>query len=214
MVLKKLTGAKGYIKLDGAVWADADFDFKLMRGAATHARSGKHSDVNYPGKLSATITAKNIMRSGAMMGGQITDTATTGAAETLKDHVTLTADGDTAMDDTTIASASRIRVTVETAAVTTAGTLDLVGEDANGNAIFEQLAVGLLGIGEYATSRRQFKKLYRVYNNGIRSATGALIVAAIAGASTYTVTGAPKYYDLEFGGLDEVTGNVHQGLRG
>jgi hypothetical protein len=142
-----------------------------------------------------------------MMGGQITDAATTGAAETLKDHVTLTADADTAMDDTTIASPSRIRITVETAAITTAGTLDLVGEDVNGNAIFEQVIVGLLGIGEYVTSGKQFKKLYRVYNTGIRSTTGTLVIASIAGASTYTVGAAPKYYDLEFGGLDSVTGN-------
>lgn len=76
MAIVALTGANGTMKYcthDGSLslWADASFDFKLSTSTASHPRTGKRSDYNVPGKLSVSISAKNIQRSGEMMMGQI-----------------------------------------------------------------------------------------------------------------------------------------------
>lgn len=82
MAITALTGANGtmkYCTADGSLslWADASFDFKLSTSTASHPRTGKRSDYNVPGKLSVSISAKNILRSAEMMMSQISDDGTT-----------------------------------------------------------------------------------------------------------------------------------------
>lgn len=82
MAITALTGANGTIKYCTAggslsLWADASFDFKLTTSTASHPRTGKRSDWNTAGKLSVSISAKNILRSGEMMMSQISDDGTT-----------------------------------------------------------------------------------------------------------------------------------------
>jgi hypothetical protein len=92
--------------------------------------------------------------------------------------------------------------------MTTAGTLTVIGTDANGNAIEEPLSIGTLGVGEYVTGKLLFKTVTGVYVTGIRSTSGGTItLTSIVGAAAYSVTANPMSYDLIFGGVDSVTGN-------
>jgi hypothetical protein len=206
MTLTKLTGAQGYIKVAGSLWADADFDFKLSTSPASHARTGKRSDIQYPGKLKVSISAKNIMRNGAYMGGEISSAATTGTDGTIKSGVALTADGFTASTTPSISTPSRVRLTCAALAIATGGTIEIMGTDADGTYISDPVAIGAIGIGEYVTSSKVFKTVTGVYVYGVRSASGTITVTSLAASSSYTV-GTPKSYDLEFGGIDSVTGN-------
>jgi len=132
----------------------------------------------------------------AWLAAMITATPTTGAAEELKTGVTLSADGATAMTDTEIASPSRVKATVATAAITTAGEYDIVGEDASGEHITDTLTFTDEGVGEFQLTEKLFKKVYYGYNRGIRSATGTLTIASIAGDSSATLSPTQKTFSL------------------
>ena len=196
MTQDNYTGVQGAVTYAGSPLAVSEFSFTVTRGLASHARSGKWSDLNKPGKVSVTGKITRIQTNATLIAAALTGTPTTGSVETLKDHVAVTADGATAMDDTSIATASRIRATVETSAITTGGHLDFVGEDVNGNRVVESVDVGTIGIGEYVTTRGTFLKLYYVYVTDIRSSgNGTLVIASIAGDSTANV-GEPKFFTL------------------
>jgi hypothetical protein len=208
MTLHHLTGVQGYIKLDSVTWADANVTFVMSQASATAARGGKWSDLNLPGKKSCTITAKNIMRTAARMGGMLTDTSTSGTAGTVTTAFTIAADGWHASTTPTIATPSRIRLTVGTAPLTVAGVVTIIGTDVNGDPLEEAISIGLIGIGEYVTGTKLFKTVTGCYNTTAYSATGTLTMTSLAGASSYETTANPKSYALEFGGYDSVTGNT------
>jgi hypothetical protein len=218
MTLVQLTGAQGYISKSAApaavsLWADADFDFKLSTSPASHPRTGKRSDFSVPGKLSVSISAKNVMKSAAMMGGQITDAATTGGAQVM--HAGLTAPGAdteniTDMTETHAGggtgTASRIRFIARGNTITTGGVAIIVGTNGADQAIVERvvLAAAILG-GTCGTSSGLFKTVLNVALLGTIG-TGTVEVASIVGDATYSV-GTPEIYNLEFGGVDAVSGN-------
>jgi hypothetical protein len=108
--------------------------------------------------------------------------------------------------DTSIATPSRIRLTVATAEIDTAGYITVVGEDVNGNGLTEEVYVGLLGIGEYATTTNVFKQAYGTYNHGVVSATGTFTIASITGDSSAGV-GEPKIWDM-VARTDDGTNNI------
>jgi hypothetical protein len=208
MTLRHLTGAQGVVKVGGVVWADATINFTLNQASASAKRGGKRSQLNLPGELSCTISAKNIMRTGAKIGGMLTDASTSGSAGTIKSGISVSADGWTDSASPTISTPSQVRVTVASYAMTTAGVLTVIGTDADGNPLEEPIAIGVLGVGEYATGKYLFKTVTGVYNTGIRSTSGGtLTVASIVGAAAYSVTANPMEYDLIFGGIDSITGN-------
>lgn len=193
------TDLDGVITIDGVVLANVQYDVKWKRETVKVERAGAHSDKVLPGKLSVTTKLKKVLvhdDAAKVLGYSLNDTPITGAAEELKTGVALDADGYTAMTDTEIAAASQIRATVATSAITTGGTLVIVGEDTAGNSIQESIAIGTLGVGEYATGTKLFKSVLGVLVYGIRSAgSGTLTIASIAGAASYTV-GNPKIFDL------------------
>jgi len=209
MPLRHLTGAQGYIKIGGVVWADATVSFTLNQASATHARGGKFSDLNLPGKRTVSITAKNIMRTGAKIGGMLTDTAAAGTGGTIKSGVSVASDGFTASTTPTIATPSQISVTVAGFAMTTAGYVTVQGTDVNGTMMEEDIYVGLLGVGASAKGTKLFKTVVGVYVTSIRSTSGGtLTIASLAGAGSYVTTANPTIYALEFGGIDSVTSNT------
>lgn len=210
MTLMHLTGAQGYIKLQGgAVWADATLNFTLNQASATAARGGKFSDLNLPGKRSCTITAKNIMRSGAMIGGMVTDTAVTGSATALQAAETWTA-GTALTIGANPATPSRVKVTLSVAVISTGGTLVIYGTDIHDIPISEVLTIAnASAIGSTWTTRNIFKTTTFALPVSVASTGGGKFAFdGVAASSSYTTTEAPKIYQLEFGGLDSVTGNT------
>jgi hypothetical protein len=201
------TGAQATFSYNGGVIAAGEVDIKKTRAVASSGpRLGKYGQFKVGGGFDFTGSVKRIQIDGELLVALMTDTPTTGTAETLKSGRAITADGWVDNTDTSIATPSRIRLTVATAPVTTAGTITVVGEDANGNGITEEVSVGLLGIGEYATTKKVFKQAYGTYNHGVVSATGTLTVASITGDSTAGV-GAPLYWDM-IARVDSGTKNI------
>jgi hypothetical protein len=193
------------IKVDGSTWAGADFDYKQTRSKAGHPRTGYLSDINYPGKLGATITCKNIMRDSRFLGKMFTADAISGSAGSIKTGITLTADGYIAATSPTIATPSRVQLTVGTAAITTPGYITVLGTAGNGEMMEEDIYVGLLGNAATATGQKMFKTVTGFYNTGVRSTTGVLGAASIGGGSYYTTTNTtPGMFTLLMQGVDEL----------
>lgn len=196
------TGAMGTITVGGVPLADVQYDVKWERGTVSHTRGGKHSDINIPGKLAVTTKITKALVYGDIektLGYSLTDTPITGTAETLlaSSHVLDGTDNYEDMTDDTIATASRIRYTLQTNAITTGGTISIIGEDKDGNAMEEMIVVEPSAIGTTWTSTKVFKKVYGHVLRGMDSTSdlGTFAVASIAGSSTYTV-GDPKIFDL------------------
>ena len=61
MTATHYTGFHGTLSVDAGETAIAEFSLKIDRSEATHARSGKYSDLKVPGKVNATGTITRIM---------------------------------------------------------------------------------------------------------------------------------------------------------
>lgn len=198
MADKEYTGVHGVLLKDSVPFAVAEFSVKIKRGVASHARSGKWSDIKKPGKIDVTGSITRIMINADMLKSLLTDTPATGAAETL--HAGLTCPGSgsesiTDMTDTSIASASRIQLKALGGPVTGAGTAVLIGTDANANEISEVVAVTTLAENSTITSKRTFKTLTHVALKEVAMGAGdTLEVTSITGTSTATV-GSPEFWD-------------------
>lgn len=196
------TGAMGTITVGGVPLADVQYDVKWDRATVSHTRGGKYSDINIPGKLTVKtkITKALVYADVAKtLGYSLTDTPISGTAETLLATSTALDASDfyEDMTDDTIATASRIRYTLQTKAITTGGTITIIGEDNDGNPMEEMIEVAASAIGTTWTSTKVFKKVFGHTIRGIDSTDdlGTFAVASIAGSATYTV-GDPKIFDL------------------
>lgn len=188
MAVTSYTGIEGVIREDGTIRAFVKFNLDIKRNVASAKRGAAWSALNRPGTVEVTGSITEIVIDGNLYSKLISKTPSTGAAETLKAGLSVAADGYTAMTDTVIAAPSLVRLTVATAAMTTPGTVTLIGEDASGQPREETLAVGLLGIGECVTSKTAFKEVFGAFVKDLRSTgSGTLTVASIAGASTVTI---------------------------
>lgn len=205
------TGVHGTVSYAGSTIAVAEFDVKIKRGVASHARSGKWSDYKLPGKIDVTGSMKRILTDGELLAALLNATPATGAAEAL--HAGLTCPGDgseniTDMTDTSIASASRITLTAIGGPVTGAGTAILIGTDANGNDLTEPVAVTTLAENSYVVSSRTFKTLTHVALKNVAMGVGdTLKVASITGSASVTV-GEPKVFNL-IGKVDDGSNHVY-----
>jgi len=199
----EFTGVHGTVTVGGVAIADVFYDTKWKRATVSHGRSGKYSDSNYPGKLTIDTKIKKVLvytDAAVVLGYSLTDTPITGSAETLlaASHVLDATDNYEDMTDDTIATLSRVRYTLATKAITTGGTITLIGEDNDGNPISEIIKVTApASIGDTWTTTKLFKKVYGHTIRAIDSADdlGTFTVASIAGSTSYTV-GAPKVFDL------------------
>ena len=189
----------GTITIGGVALADVEFDCKWSRGTVSHARGGKYSDIQIPGKLTVKTKIKKALvyaDAPKTLGYSLNDTPITGTGGTIKAGVTVSADGYTASTTPTIATASRVRATVATSAMTTPGTLTIIGTDASGNNLEEIIPVGLIDVAAFVTSTKVFKTVTGVVTTGLRSTGGGtLTIASITGNTSFTV-GNPKVFDL------------------
>lgn len=205
------TGVQGSVLYAGSPIAVAEYDIKIKRGVASHARSGKWSDYKVPGKVDVTGSIKRIQVDGELLAALLNATPATGAAETL--HAGLTCPGSgaesiTDMTDTSIASASRIKLTATGGPVTGAGTAVLIGTDANGVETSEVLAVPTLAENSYATSKNTFLTLTHVALKEVTMGAGdTLAVSSITGSSTVTI-GEPKVFNL-VGKVDDGSNHIY-----
>lgn len=188
----------GVIKFDGSQDSKAvKFSVSIKHNILTSKRVGRMMPYKISGGAEVTGSIGRDQVDPAWLAAILTDTPTTGAAENLKSGVPVTADGATAMDDTTIASPSKIRATVATSAITTGGDLDIVGEDASGEHITDTLTFTDEGVGEYQTTKKLFKKVYYAYVRGIRSTGGGTFtIASIEGDTTATLSPTQKTFSL------------------
>ncbi len=197
------TGLHGVVTLDSVALADVFYDLKWKRDTVKKARSGKYSDLNVPGKLNVETKIKKALvyaDAAKVIGYSLNDTPITGTAETLlaASHVLDATDNYEDMTDDTVATPSRIRYTLATNAITVGGTITVIGEDADGNAISEIIEVDAPAtVGATWTTTKLFKKVNGHVIRAIDSTddTGVFAVASIAGSSSYSV-GDPKVFDL------------------
>jgi hypothetical protein len=210
MADQEYTGVHGVLLKDGSPFAVAEYSVKIKRGVASHARSGKWSDIKLPGKIDVTGSITRIMVNAEMLKAILTATPATGAAETL--HAGLTCPGSgaesiTDMTDTSIASASTIQLKALGGPITVAGTAILIGTDASGNEVSEVVAITTLAENSTVTSKRTFKTLTHVaLKNVAMGAEDTLEVASIVGSSTATVS-SPLFFDL-VGGVEDGSNSV------
>jgi hypothetical protein len=146
-----------------------------------------------------------------MMGGQISNAAVSGTALTL--HAGLTAPGaggENITDMTTPTNPvipSRVRFTAKSAGITVGGYAIVIGTNASGLPQSEEVALAAcITNAVSATGKMLFATVTQVALVGTVAAGGTVEVTSIAGDANYTV-GTPVYYNLEFGGIDAVTGN-------
>jgi len=195
----EFTGVHGVVTKGGSPIADVTYDVSWKRDTIKLPRSGARSDKNLPGKLTVTTKIKRAMVDAALAGASLNDTPITGAAETLLATSTVldASDWYEDMTDSSIAAASRIRLTLQTKAITTGGTVTLIGEDAAGSAIEELIEIAAATVGTTWTSTKVFKKLYGMTVRAVDSTddTGTFAVTSITGNSSYTV-GDPLIFTL------------------
>ena len=201
------TGVMGTVSVGGTVLADVEYDVSWETETVSGTRASKYSDVNIPGKRKVTTTLKkSLVREDApiVIGMSLNATPTSGTA-----GVVLAATAPGAADAwfpaaITIATPSRIRITCDTAAITTAGTMTVIGTDVNGSPLQEQFTITTLGIGEYVTGSKLFKSVIGIANVATRSTSGKFKVDSIAGASSYTF-GPPAIFEV----IGTVTKGAH-----
>ena len=203
------TGEHMTIEIDDVAIGNAMVTFDFSRDIASHARSGKLSDLKLPGKLSVTGTLSRIMVDGELLGYVIGDTTVSGGAGTL--HAGLTAPGaagESVTDMTTTDSqSSRIKVTALTAAITAGGYIIIYGTDVNDSKLTEVVQITTLGVSEAITADKIFKTVTHVAAFDYVQAGGTLKVESVAGASSIVV-GTAKYFKLE-GILTSGSSNIH-----
>lgn len=197
------TGMFGTITIGGVALADVEFDCKWSRGTVSHARGGKYSDIQIPGKLTVKTKIKKALvyaDAPKTLGYSLNDTPITGTAEALlaASSVLDATDFYIDMTDATIATESLIKITLQTKNITTGGTITLIGENTAGVAISEIIDLPATAVvGATWTSTKTFKVLYGMTVRGTDSTddTGTFKVESIAGNTSFTV-GNPKVFDL------------------
>ena len=202
MTQEYYTGVHGAVTYAGASLAVAEFSFEITRGIASHARSGKWSDLNVPGKLSCKGKLKRIQTNADLFMAALNATPATGTATTLlaTSSVLDGTDFYEAMDDTTPGTASRIKVTLQTQAVTSSGggTVTLIGTDINSNPISEVIEVpASAAVADYWITDKAFLTVegHVVHDIDTESDLGTFKIESIAGDSTVNV-GEPKSFAL------------------
>jgi hypothetical protein len=200
------TGIHGTLSVGGSEIAFAEFSVKISRGVASHPRAGKYSDLKRSGKLDITGTIKRIQSDAVMLGRLLNTTALTGTAGTMHAGLTLDGSDTTYAITTTDAQDSRVRLTVTDYAVTTAGTVTLIGTDINGNNQTETIAITTLAATSYVTSGKVWGTITHATVVDVNSTSGGVLaVASLAGSTNYAV-GVSSVFDI-IGVVEDSDGN-------
>ncbi|TRZ79560.1 hypothetical protein D4R86_05700 [bacterium] len=200
MTQEYYTGVHGVVTYAGAALAVSEFEFEITRGEATHARSGKWSDLSVPGKVSCKGKLGRIQKNADLIMAMMNATPVTGTATTLLATSTVLDASDfyEDMTDSTPGSASIIRATLQTSDLSVAGTITYVGTDAAGNTLSETIDIpATMTTGEYYDTDNVFLTVEGMTVREIDSSDdiGTFAIASIAGDTSVTI-GEPKSFAL------------------
>lgn len=198
MTVESYTGVHGVLSVDAVAKADVIFSIEITRGVASAKRSGKWSDIQRPGKLAVKGTIDEIVTNGTLIGYVVGDTEVSGTAVDLHAGLSAPGSGEESITDMTTPScttASLVRITALTAAVTGAGYAILHGTDASGNVHSEQVQITTLEINGYVTSNSTFLTVTRVVLMDVVAVGATLKIHSVVGA-TSIVVGDGKIFDL------------------
>ena len=205
MTVKHYTGVQGVVKIDGSPIAVSEFGFTVDRGTASHARSGKWSDLNAPGKLKVTGTIKRIMVDSNYLKAALNAAASTGEAYSLVaadviDCTTTPIEKDNEADPLTHpATPSQLRISLALtggAGIATAGAVTLIGADANDQPISETVLLPVTTDTAAWDTSAIFKKFETaIFTDVICDTTSTLAVDSLAATSSFTLA-KPKFFAI------------------
>ena len=204
MTVKHYTGVQGVVKIDGSPIAVSEFGFTVDRGTASHARSGKWSDLNAPGKLKVTGTIKRIMVDSNYLKAALNAAASTGEAYSLVAAYVIDCtsapvekDDETAGAHPTLPSQLRVSLSLTgSAGIATAGAVTLIGTDANDQPISETILLPVTTDTAAWDTSAIFKKFETaIFTDVICDTTSTLAVDSIAATSSFTLA-KPKFFAI------------------
>jgi len=203
------TDVNGVLSIGGVALADVQCDFSWERKSVTYERASKRSPIELPGSFSYNLTLKKALVRDDIpttIVYSLTDATIGGTADAVLAATVFGAANAWTAAAKTMTTPSILSFELSVAAVTTAGTITIVGEDANANVIEETVAFPttmLVGAKVYTT--KYFSKTAGFYNNGVVSTgAGKIKIDGVAGGSTWTV-GDPGIFDLDV----ELTKGAH-----
>ena len=203
------TDVNGVLSIGGVALADVQCDFSWERRSVTYERASKRSPIELPGSFSYYLTLKKALVRDDIpttIVYSLTDATIGGTADAVIAATVFGAANAWTPAPATLTAPSTLSFELSGANVATAGTITMVGEDADANVIEEIIAfpLGML-IGSKVYSTKHFKKTTGWYNNGvIAGGTGKIKIDGVAGGSTWTV-GDPEIFDLDV----ELTKGAH-----
>jgi len=185
--------------IDGVAFADIQYDVKWTTADVNYTRSNKRSDGCVPGKRTVNTKIRKVFvheDAPIVLGYSMSDTPITGTAGVLQAANTFTADTVETIGANP-ATASRVKITVGTAAITTAGKVVVYGTDANDQAITEIYTIPIsTPAGTSFTGTKVFKTTTHYAIFDLVGDTGCtLAIDSVAGSSTLTF-GDPKVFDI------------------
>jgi hypothetical protein len=186
------TGIEGVVQVAGSPVAFVKFDLNVERSVASAQVANHYSAINRPGTVKVTGSIRQILTDGNMFAKLISSTPTTGSVETLlaATGVLDASDTWTPFTDASIATPSRIRLTLATNNLTVGGTATIIGTGANDEYQEETLVVpATMLIAETLTTTKTFKTADGIFIRDVDSASdlGTFAVASIAGDATATI---------------------------
>lgn len=125
------TGVNGAMTIDGTPFADIQYDVKWATADVNYPRSNKRSDGCVPGKRTVQTKIRKVFLhedAAIILGYSMSDAPITGTAGALQAANTFTADTIETIGANP-ATPSRVKLTIGTAAITTAGTVIVFGTD-------------------------------------------------------------------------------------
>ena len=190
----------GIVKKNGVTIQDVECDFSWELKTDTHKVAGKWAPIEYPTEYSYTLTIKKALARENIATNivpSLTATPLSGTAEVVKAATAFGAAGVFTPAAKTMTTPSAIRATLDTAVVTTAGYVSIIGTDVNDEPIEDALYFPTtMLVGGTVDTDKVFKTVTGYLNQGVVSATGKIKLDGIAGTTTWTA-GAPETFELE-----------------
>jgi len=193
------TGVNGAMTIDGVPFADIQYDIRWATSDVNFTRSNKRSDGCIPGKRSVSTKIRKVFvhdDAAIVLGYSMSDVPITGANGVLQAANTFTPDTVETIGANPTA-ASRVKITVGTAAIVTAGRVIVYGTDASSQPLAE---VFTIPDDTPATTSFTGSKVFKTTTHyaifDLEGDTGCtLALDSVAGSSTLTF-GDPKVFDI------------------
>lgn len=188
---EKFSGADGVILIDGLVLEVAqEVKYSGKRDPIKRDIIGRSAPRAWDGPYEPELSIKFVQSGFDLFTAVMTDDPLTGTAVTLHAGILdpATTPELTTMTTPSCTTASRIRFTALTAAVTTPGTITIVGTDMNDAPHSETVTIPIMAIGAAVTSGTFFKTVSYASTEDYVQVGGTISIASVVGGSTATIT--------------------------